>query len=193
MALEQSERPAPYLRRHLPMTGLLGCVLVVAIGLVWTFRGMRAVMDVGGSCASGGPYQVAQPCPDGALLISVAIPVLVGATLGGSLLAGWLSAPTLLLPMWAALFGSLGWNFLEYGLGDGIVWGWLVCGVVFELMALPALAFLVAGGRLVAPSLSDPAGPEAARGPGPATWYAAYAALALAGGVAGWWSFGALS
>jgi hypothetical protein len=66
--------------------------------------------------------------------------------------------------------------------------------VVFELMALPAVAFLVAGDRLVGPSLTRPAGAHAARqGPGPATWYAAYGVLAVAGGLVGWWSFAALS
>ena len=38
------------------------------------------------------------------------------------------------------LFGSLGWNFLEYAFAeDGIVMGWLIPGIMFELMALPAL------------------------------------------------------
>ena len=39
--------------------------LVLAITLTWTFFSMRAVMNVGGSCADGGPYVSAQPCPDG--------------------------------------------------------------------------------------------------------------------------------
>ena len=47
---------------------------------------------------------------------------------------------------WPALFLSLGWNFLDYGLDppggdDGLVWGWLVCAVLFFLMGgLPLLA-----------------------------------------------------
>ena len=41
--------------------------------------------------------------------------------------------------MWGVLFGSLGWNFLEFAFkGADIVWGWLVCGVLFWPMALPA-------------------------------------------------------
>jgi hypothetical protein len=39
---------------------------------------------------------------------------------------------------WPALFLSLGWNFLEYGIAPpgsgGIVWGWLIPGVVFVVM-----------------------------------------------------------
>jgi hypothetical protein len=40
--------------------------------------------------------------------------------------------------MWALLFTSLGWNFLEFGLTDGIDIGFLVCGVLFWAMAAPA-------------------------------------------------------
>ena len=102
-----------------------------------------------------------------------------------------LGAPTLLLPMWAVLFGSLGWNFLEYGLGDdGPVWGWIVCGVVFELMALPAVLVIVAGDRLVkVPRLPG----QATQAPGQSVWYAAYVVLGAVGVVVGWWTFDALS
>jgi hypothetical protein len=44
---------------------------------------------------------------------------------------------------WSALFLSLGWNFWEYGLADGPVWGWIICGVVFVLMGgLPLMGLL---------------------------------------------------
>ena len=51
----------------------------------------------------------------------------------GQCVASSVSAPNLLIPMWAILFGALGWNFLEYGFTTegGLVWGWIVCGVVF--------------------------------------------------------------
>ena len=51
---------------------------------------------------------------------------------------------------WPALFLSLGWNFLEFGFDppgedDGLVWGWIVCGVVFWLMGgLPLFALAAA-------------------------------------------------
>jgi hypothetical protein len=116
------------------------CVAVMGLCLTWTFLGMRQVMDLGGSCASGGPYVSSQQCPNGAALLSIAIPVMVAAVFLGSVIAASIGAPTLLLPMWWLLFGSLGWNFLEFGLFHGdVVWGWLVCGVFFEAMALPAL------------------------------------------------------
>ena len=134
MSLEPGATPTPYR----PLAILLSCVLVLAVALTWAYLAMRAVMDVGGTCAEGGPYEIAQPCPDGAWMISVAIPVLIAAAMLGSYVAFRLTAPNLLVPMWTVLFGTLGWNFLEYGFSDdGPVWGWIVCGAMFELMALP--------------------------------------------------------
>ena len=134
--------PAP--PRGLPLTrigGLAVSVALVGVGLAWTYLGMRAIMDIGGACATGGPYVPVQSCPAGAsTLLSVGIPLLLLATFAASGLALWIKAPTLLLLMWFLLFGSLGWNFLEYALAeDDIVMGWLVPGIMFELMALPAL------------------------------------------------------
>jgi hypothetical protein len=135
-------RPLPLIR----MTTLVVSVVLVALAITWTYLGMRAVMDIGGACASGGPYVPIQSCPAGAdVMVSVGIPVLLLATFAASGVALTLGAPTLILPMWAALFGSLGWNFLEYAFTfeDDVIVGWLVCGVVFELMALPALVLIV--------------------------------------------------
>lgn len=170
---------------------LVVSVLVLAVAVVWTFLGMRAVMDVGGSCAEGGPYQIAQPCPDGAVLLSAAIPVMILSAMLWSAVALLVRAPTLLLPMWVALFGSLGWNFLEYAFtaDDGLVWGWIVCGVVFEAMALPALVILVIGSRFTNISTRATDEPRA----GQLSWWVGYLALAVAGVVAGAWTFDALS
>ena len=53
----------------------IGVAAVVAC-LTVLFYCMRAVMDIGGSCASGGPYVVARPCPSFMLLLPLAaIPV----------------------------------------------------------------------------------------------------------------------
>ena len=115
-------------------------VLVLGITLTWTFFSMRSVMNVGGSCADGGPYVSSQPCPDASFLIAIAIPVMLITAMVGSAAALSINAPNLLIPMWGVLFGSLGWNFLEFAFsGDDIVWGWLVCGVLFWLMAAPAV------------------------------------------------------
>ena len=50
-----------------PATRVAGYLLGIAalafcIALLWL--GMRAVMDLGGFCASGGPYEIAVECPD---------------------------------------------------------------------------------------------------------------------------------
>lgn len=113
----------------------------VSAGLTLVFLGMRSVMDVGGACASGGPYVSVQPCPEG---VAGLIPLgILGGLFGLWIYAinvRWLPGPRLTLLSWSALFLSLGWNFWEYGLSEGPVWGWIICGVVFVLMGgLPLL------------------------------------------------------
>ena len=123
----------------------------VACGLTLVYLSMRAVMDVGGFCAEGGPFVIEQHCPQG-------VPgIMVGGILGGLVLAFvyvgvavWRGIPSFAMLLWPALFLSLGWNFLEYafdppGTGGGVVWGWLICGIVFMLMGgLPLLVMLPA-------------------------------------------------
>jgi hypothetical protein len=131
---------------RLPLRAVLGLFtaafgLAACLTLVWL--GMRGVMDIGGACADGGPYVSAQPCPDGVPLLMTlgifglfgfgALGFWAGAIVGG----GWVGLPLL---AWPALFLSLGWNFLEYGVnppesfGEGPELGWLIPGVLFVLM-----------------------------------------------------------
>lgn len=136
----QRDRVRPGFGRTAAGTVLVGLSLAGAVcGLTLLFLGMRGVMAVGGACADGGPYVSAQPCPDGVPL------AILGGLWGGLILFGvyvWACAKYgvsgLWLLAWPALFLSLGWNFLEYGVnppgGDGMAWGWLVCAVVFGLM-----------------------------------------------------------
>ncbi len=169
--------------------GTVVAVLVLAITLTWTFFSMRAVMNVGGSCADGGPYVSAQPCPDGSYLIAIAIPVMIITAMAGSAAALSVNAPNLLVPMWGVLFGSLGWNFLEFAFkGAGVEAGWLVCGVVFWIMAAPAVfGMLVAlKNAVIAPSPPPP-------GSGSRWWVPAYVALGSIGFLAGAWSYHALT
>lgn len=119
---------------------------ITSAGLTVVFLGMRAVMDIGGYCASGGPYVIAQQCPEGtAALLPLGI---IGGLVGVWMYAATsskLPGPRLTLLTWSALFLSLGWNFWEYGLNppdgsEGLVWGWIICGVVFVIMgAFPLL------------------------------------------------------
>jgi len=127
------------------LVGIAG--LAFCITLLWF--GMRAVMDLGGFCASGGPYQINVECPD-AVIASTPLSILggllaVGLILwGGSALgASWMG---LVFLAWPALFLSLGWNFLEYGFfppEGGWVWSWVVCGVLFVVMGGVPLAIAI--------------------------------------------------
>jgi len=126
------------------VVGLVACLTLL-------FLGMRAVMDIGGYCADGGPYEINQHCPEGIPLVMI---LGVFGLFGFGALMGWKGVAIggvyagLVLLAWPALFLSLGWNFLEYAFnppGDesGIVWGWLIPGVLFVLMGgLPLLALL---------------------------------------------------
>ena len=118
----------------------------LSCGLTLLYLGMRSVMDIGGACASGGPYVPRVECPEG-------VPLLMMAGIWGGLvflgLYLWATSkhrvPTLVALAWPALFLSLGWNFLDFGLdppfGEGVVWGWIVCAVAFALMGgLPLFA-----------------------------------------------------
>jgi hypothetical protein len=115
----------------------------LAFSLTILWLSMRAVMDIGGACASGGPYVPAVECPD--IVIAMTPLSIFGLFLfgglafwgGASLGAGWAG---LIALVWPALFLSLGWNFLEYGLsppgaqGGELAWSWLFCAVVFAII-----------------------------------------------------------
>jgi hypothetical protein len=126
------------------VAGLAACLTVL-------FLAMRAVMDIGGYCAEGGPYVIDQHCPEGVPLL------LTGSVFGLFLFGGvmgWMGARIggpyagLVLLAWPVLFISLGWNFLQYAFdppapAEGIIWGWLIPGVIFVVMgAVPLLALL---------------------------------------------------
>ncbi len=115
--------------------------LAFTLTILWI--SMRLVMGIGGFCASGGPYIPRVECPDAVialtplsifgLFIFGGLALWGGAQLGG----GWAGLVSL---AWPALFLSLGWNFLEFGLNPPgadpgeLAWGWLICAVVFGLM-----------------------------------------------------------
>ncbi|HEX9992903.1 MAG TPA: SHOCT domain-containing protein [Acidimicrobiales bacterium] len=151
MAIEErTASPAgPWIRRSLGIAVGLGGV---ACALTVLSLSMRAVLDIGGSCATGGVYEVARPCPDGVA------PLTVGAIFAGLAFALLYAislvpkGPSLLSLLWPALFLSLGWNFLDYGVeppgGDGIVWGWVVCAAIFALIGGAPLLLLLDVRRL---------------------------------------------
>ncbi len=139
--------------------------------LTGVYLAMRDLMvNSGGACASGGAYQINpdQICSTGQTLL------LMGGIFGGLLFAGGLIAGSswyggwrltgVGLLLWAALFGTLGWNFLQLGfnppanMSGGA--GWIVCGVLFWLMALGGL---IPGLMALASFFKDSAHPEEAK------------------------------
>ena len=110
--------------------------------LTLLFLSMRSVMDVGGFCASGGPYEIRTACPQN---VGWLIPVSIfGALLfvGISVVAAFSQGgPRPYAFAWSALFLALGWNFLQYGFDPpdgGTSASWLVCGVDLRHHGWPA-------------------------------------------------------
>lgn len=129
---------------------VFGGLAGVTAAITMLFLGMRSVMEIGGFCAEGGPFEIARRCPEGIPL------VMVSSILGGLVLFGlyWWNAaksdvPSLAALAWPALFISLGWNFWEFGLNppgsDGVELGWIIPAVLFVAMGgLPLLIVLPA-------------------------------------------------
>jgi len=144
MALGVDGMPARrvVLKAALLTLGTLGFVVCLTL----MYLSMRSVMDVGGSCASGGPYNVNTPCPKG---VAWVMPVSI---FGGLLSVGIVflgvfaqGGPRPYAFAWSALFLALGWNFLDYGFdppGGGTSASWLVCGAIFVVMGGVPLVFL---------------------------------------------------
>lgn len=156
-ATREDPRLRDVLLLAIAVAGLTGCITLL-------YLGMRAVMDVGGACADGGPYVSAQPCPDGtpAAMLLGAFGLFAFGGLGmvaGSRIGGYAWLPLL---AWTGLFATLGWNFLEYGVinppaGQGIEWGYAIPGVLFELMAWAPVVFVVATLRETPSGVGRPA------------------------------------
>jgi hypothetical protein len=162
--------PTSYVVRRVILT--FGGLALAVAGICLLFLGMRAVMDVGGFCAEGGPFEIRQRCPQGIPGIrvcgsgnTVSVPrvqcpdgvagVMLGGIFGGLIGLAVYAINTFsfnfTLLAWPALFLSLGFNFFDYGIspppefGSGVEAGWIVCGVVFALMGgVPLLLWIAA-------------------------------------------------
>jgi hypothetical protein len=138
-------------------------LVVLAAATTAVYLAMRDVMAIGGSCASGGPYEIANPCPKGTagLMVGGIFGWFIGAGLAGlagSQLPGGYGSLALL--GWPALFLSLGWNFLDFGFdpanGSGTDGSLVFCGVLFFLMGgVPLLFGLKGVARTLWPAASS--------------------------------------
>jgi hypothetical protein len=136
----------PWLAIGAFLVGMAG----IAASITVVFLGMRTVLDVGGQCASGGPYVIAVPCPDGTWTLPLAVFAGLGfaflAFTGGTKIGGiYASLPGL---AWVGLFCALGFNFLQWGIappagptvdssGGGLIF--VLLGLMFEAMGIVPL------------------------------------------------------
>ncbi|MBA2326041.1 MAG: hypothetical protein H0V95_05280 [Actinobacteria bacterium] len=149
MAIPTATRTFMGLRRA-RLVGIFIGLAGLCAALTILFWSMRAVMEIGGSCASGNvPYEITRPCPKGTGFL------MTGSIFGGIFMFGLyavsaVGGPSLWPLAWPALFLSLGWNFFEYGVdppfGSGVAPGWLICGVLFALMGGAPLLILIRSG-----------------------------------------------
>ena len=118
--------------------------LLFALSFTLLFQVSFAVLALGGSCASGGPYEIAVECPEAVAvfaplsifggLIAVAISLFLAQGFGTPLTT-W---------AWPILFCGLGGAFLFAFFASGDIVG-LVIGVFFEAMGLAPLVIELRG------------------------------------------------
>jgi hypothetical protein len=168
MAADSNDRGGGFVGLVAVFIGSLG----FAACLTGVYMAMRDLMiNSGGACASGGPYainpdQVCSPGQTGLLIGGIVGGLIFSGILvyGSEKLTGGYLGVGLLL--WAALFGALGFNFIQLGFNppdnmtDGGATGYIICGVVFWLMALGGL---IPGLMSIGGYFKDTANPEEAK------------------------------
>ncbi|HEX6310977.1 MAG TPA: hypothetical protein VF152_05075 [Acidimicrobiia bacterium] len=121
----------------------------VAASVTVVYLAMRDTMaTAGGFCARGGPYEIASECDSGTFgLLFGGIVAFLAFTALHVAFSTWARGPQVgLFAILGALFLALGWNFVDFGLDPpgaserGIVFGWLLPGVVFWLIGIAFLA-----------------------------------------------------
>jgi hypothetical protein len=115
--------------------------VLLAAAVTVAYRAMRAVAEVGGYCADGGPYVSAQHCPHGTVgAVTAAVGLGLAGAITSTIAAGRLRVPSPMLLAWAGGFGSMAWLYLHFGLhpasGGPRDVGWLVCAGVFAVVAV---------------------------------------------------------
>lgn len=126
------------------MLGAAASWFLFVLSFSLLFKVSTVVMSIGGSCASGGPYEIAVECPDG-------VAAFAPLSIFGGLLAVGISlflAQGFALPLttwgWPILFCGLGALFLAGFFFAGDITG-LVIGILFEVMGFAPLILELRG------------------------------------------------
>lgn len=155
--------------------GLSACITVVVLG------GM-AVMDEGGFVASGGPYEIVRPVPEGLWVLPLAFVGIWVFPAAHAVFASRINGFGLIYATWCALWTAIGASTFWYGLnppgGAGLAWGWLIMGGIFLFVGIGSAWLYVS--YLRSPGREPSRMPEGQRLP-----YAVVMAIALAGGMLG--------
>lgn len=111
---------------------------VFVLSFTLLFQVSFSVMALGGSCASGGPYEIAVECPDAvALFAPVSIFMGLAGVFAGLYLSQGFGTP-LQTWAWPILFCGLGAAFLYAFFASGDPVG-LIIGLMFEIMGVVPL------------------------------------------------------
>lgn len=139
--------PRPSVRRT-PLGRVAGSFLswfIFTLCMTLLFRASLAVMALGGSCASGGPYSIEVECPE-AVVLFAPLSIFGGmAAVGIALFFSFGFGVSLIDVSWSILFVSLGGAFVYSFVALGEITG-LVVGVLFIAMGLGPLVILVRAG-----------------------------------------------
>lgn len=133
-------RPARFAGPVWRIPGAIVAWALFAFGFTLLYQGSAALSQIGGFCASGGPYVIETECPDAVLW---ALPlgfvlVFISWALGFVFQRGF-SAP-LVVWGWPILFVGLGLEFFFSIPSSGAFVG-ILCGTLFVLMGLAPLIF----------------------------------------------------
>jgi len=131
--------------------GAAVCAIGIAVSVTITTVGGMAIMDEGGFVASGGPYQIAHPVPQGFWILPITFIGMFAFPAAHALFASRIGGFRLIWATWCAVWTATGGTTLWYGFhppgGSGLAWGWLVMGGVFLVVGLAsAVLYFVAQG-----------------------------------------------
>jgi hypothetical protein len=123
-------RPGAWVVAAVGAFGLAGSIALLNSSLV-------PVLDLGGWCASGGPFEIRAECPDTTWVTFVST---VTGLAFAALLAGGASragAPQVVMLGWPGLFWSLAWTMWSHGRNTDQVGATLPVVILFVVMGAP--------------------------------------------------------